>query len=220
YACSVNESIDLVNYAQKIGADAALLTTPYFFRKPSDEGMFDFFDCILKESNNFPIFLCNVPIYTLIELKHSIIENLMAKHDNIVGIKDLSSDPESITAYAGVFDNLSVLIGSDRLVFHGLNVQCDGAVSAIGCIFPKYLLQIYNTYKSGNVDQAWIEQEALTGIRSLLKRFPSRAAQKYIFSQLKGIYSYVRPPLRDLSDEDKKHLQIILEEHGLLQKKQ
>ncbi|HUU77687.1 MAG TPA: dihydrodipicolinate synthase family protein [candidate division Zixibacteria bacterium] len=216
YSCSARESIELVNFAEESGATAALLTTPFFFRKPSDEGLYNYFSSILDETGKFPIFLCNVPIYTLIELQSELIENLVSNYENIVGIKDLSGKPESITAYAGVFEDLSILIGSDRLLFHGLNVQCDGVVSAIGCIFPDFLLKIYDTYKQGNIDLAWIEQEALTGIRSLLKRYPSRAAQKFIFSKILGEESYVRPPLRNLTEEDKQNLLMILEEHGLL----
>ena len=220
YSSSSKESLELVKYAEEVGADAAIITTPYFFRKPSDEGLYSFFSSILDEVTKFPIFLCNVPIYSLIELSTDLIENLVSNYKNIVGIKDLSGKPESITAYAGVFEDLSVFIGSDRLVFHGLNVRCDGVVSAIGSIFPDFILKIYDTYKQGNIDLAWIEQEALTGIRSLLKRFPSRAAQKFIFSKIVGEESFVRPPLRNLTIEDKENLIMILEEHGLLTHKQ
>jgi len=216
YATSWKESLELVKFSEEKGAAAAIITTPFFFRRPTEEGLYQYFSNILSQTKKFPIILCNVPIYSLIEMNHGLIESLLLKHKNIVGIKDLSGKPESITAYAGVFEDLSVLIGSDRLVFHGLNVQCDGAVSAIASIFPDFVLKIYNVYKEGNIDQAWIEQESLTGIRSLLKRFPSRAAQKYIFSKIAGEESYVRAPLRNLSQEDKENLQFILEEHGLL----
>jgi len=216
YSTSWKESLELVKFAEEKGASAAILTTPFFFRKPTDEGLYQYFSKILTKAKKIPIFLCNVPIYSLIELNHELIENLVAKFKNIVGIKDLSGKPDSITAYAGVFENLSVFIGSDRLVFHGLNVQCDGAFSAIASIFPEYVLKIYNIYKAGKVDQAWIEQEALTGIRALLKRFPSRSAQKFIFSRIAGEESFVRAPLRNLNPENKENLKFILEDHGLL----
>ena len=166
-------------------------------------------------SKKFPIFLCNVPIYSLIELNLNLIENLTMKYKNIVGIKDLSGVTDSILAYAGAFEELSVLVGSDRMVYNGLNAGCDGAVSAIANILPDYLLKIFDTYKSGNADQAWIEQESLIGIRSLMTRFPSRAAQKFIFSKISGKESFVRPPLRNLTNEEREALLIILSEHGL-----
>ena len=82
-------------------------------------------------------------------------------------------------------------------------------------LIPEYLLKIYDTYKKGNTDQAWIEQEAVIGIRSLMKRFPSRSAQKFIFAKISGRESFVRPPLRNLTAEERENLLIIMGEHGL-----
>jgi dihydrodipicolinate synthase/N-acetylneuraminate lyase len=76
-------------------------------------------------------------------------------------------------------------------------------------------LKIFKTYKSGNADKAWVEQESLIGLRAIMRRFPSRAAQKFIFSKLTGNESYVRPPLRNLTDEERENLLLILSEHGL-----
>lgn len=215
YSNSYKEALEIVKYSEENGATAAILTTPFFFRRPSQEGLYDYFSKILDGVKKFPIFLCNVPIYSLIELNLNLIENLTMKYKNIVGIKDLSGVTDSILAYAGAFEELSVLVGSDRMVYNGLNVGCDGAVSAIANILPEYLLKIYDTYKKGNTDQAWIEQESVIGIRSLMKRFPSRSAQKFIFSKISGRDSYVRPPLRNLTTEERDNLTIIMGEHGL-----
>lgn len=217
YANSLKNAKELIKHSKEIGASAAIITTPFFFRRPSDEGLFGYFEKIFEFEKKLPILLCNVPIYSLIPIKHSIIEKLHEKYKNLVGIKDMSGKPESITAYAGVFNDLSVLIGSDRLLFHGLNIGCDGAVTAIGSVLPKYVLNIYSIYQSGDIDKAWIEQEKLSGIRSILKRFPSRAGLKYIYEQLSGRRSYVRPPLRNLTSIEKESLEAILYEHGLLQ---
>ncbi|MHA1212356.1 MAG: dihydrodipicolinate synthase family protein [Candidatus Heimdallarchaeota archaeon] len=215
YSNSYKGTIDLLKYAENNGASASLITRPYFFRKPSEEGLYNYFSKILDEVNNYPVFLCNVPIYTPMELSIQLVENLLMKYKNIVGIKDLSGSTDIILKYAGTFEELSVLVGSDRMVYNGLNAGCDGAVSAIGNVFPEYLLNIYNNYKSGEVDKAWANQETLTGLRALVGRFPSRAAHKFIFSKIAGKETYVRPPLRNLTDEERENLLIILSEHGL-----
>lgn len=215
YSNSYKETIDLISYAEENGATASIITKPFFFRKPTEEGLFDFFSKIFDEINKFPVFLCNVPTYTQMELSIELISNLTMEYKNIAGIKDLSSSTDVILAYAGSFEELSILVGSDRMIYNGLNAGCDGAVSAIANIFPEYPLKIFNTYKSGNADKAWIEQESLIGIRALMTRFPSRAAQKFIFSKLIGNESFVRPPLRNLTDEERENLLLILSEHGL-----
>lgn len=149
------------------------------------------------------------------EFSTELIERLLMKYKNIAGIKDLSGSTDIILKYAGTFEELSVLVGSDRLVYNGLNAGCDGAVSAIANIFPEHLLKIYETYKTGDVDKAWSEQEALTGVRALMQRFPSRAAQKFLFSKITGRETFVRPPLVNLTNEEKENLLIILGDHGL-----
>ncbi|MHA1441950.1 MAG: dihydrodipicolinate synthase family protein, partial [Candidatus Heimdallarchaeota archaeon] len=219
YNCSYKESIELANYAEEVGAAGVILTTPYFFRKPSDIGLFNYFSEVLSQVKKIPVILCNVPIYALIAIKTNLIENLIAKHKNVVGIKDLSGNPETIREYAGTFENLSVFVASDQMAFHGLNVGSDGIVSAIASTFPEYLLKIYDHHSKREIDQAWIEQESLTGIRSLMKRFPSRSAQKFILSKFCGKESFVRPPLRNLTEEEKENLVLILQEHGLLMEK-
>jgi dihydrodipicolinate synthase/N-acetylneuraminate lyase len=215
YSTSYKESIELIKYAEDNGATAAIITRPYFYRKPTEEGLFEFFSKIFSEIKEFPIFLCNVPTYTPMELSIDLITRLSMKFKNIAGIKDLSSSTDVILAYAGSFEELSVLVGSDRMLYNGLNAGCDGAVSAIANIMPEILLKIYDTYKKGDVDQAWIEQESLIGIRALMTRFPSRAAQKFIFSKISGKESFVRPPLRNLTNEEREALLIILSEHGI-----
>jgi len=219
YSCSFKESIELAKYAEEVGASGVILSTPYFFRKPSEIGLFDYFSDILSHVKKIPVILCNVPIYSLIEIKSNLVENLIAKHKNLVGLKDLSGNPEKIREYAGTFENLSVFIASDQIAFHGLNVGSDGIVSAIASVFPEYLLRIYNHHSKREIDQAWIEQESLSGIRSLMKRFPSRSAQKFILSKLCGKESFVRPPLRNLTEEEKENLVLILHEHGLIMEK-
>ncbi|MBN1328900.1 MAG: dihydrodipicolinate synthase family protein [Candidatus Heimdallarchaeota archaeon] len=215
YSNSYKGTIDLIKYAEENGATASIITRPYFFRKPTEEGLCDYFSKIFDEIKRFPIFLCNVPIYTPMEFSTELIERLLMKYKNIAGIKDLSGSTDIILKYAGTFEELSVLVGSDRLVYNGLNAGCDGAVSAIANIFPEHLLKIYETYKTGDVDKAWSEQEALTGVRALMQRFPSRAAQKFLFSKITGRETFVRPPLVNLTNEEKENLLIILGDHGL-----
>ncbi|MBD3191379.1 MAG: hypothetical protein GF308_12085 [Candidatus Heimdallarchaeota archaeon] len=215
YSCSLKESIEIIQFAEDCGAAAGVITTPFFFRRPPPVGIYDFFSKILEQTKDFPIIICNVPIYSLIEIEPKIIKQLKNKFPNVLGIKDLSGKPESITNYLRAFPELSILVGSDRLVFHGLNIGCAGIVSAIGNVLPDHVVDIYHKFQEGHRDQAWIAQESLTGIRALFKRFPSRAALKFILSKISGQESYVRPPLQDLTADEKETLLQILTEHGL-----
>src|SRR5436190_14648291 len=86
---STAEAIDLVRHAKAVGADAALVVTPYYNR-PSQEGLYRHYEAI-NDAVELPIIVYNVPSRTSIDLSNATLARL-AKLPNIVGIKDATGD--------------------------------------------------------------------------------------------------------------------------------
>src|ERR1700759_4845116 len=86
---STAEAIELVHHAKAVGADAALVVTPYYNR-PSQEGLYRHFEAI-NNAVQLPVFLYNVPARTSVDLGNDTVARL-AKLPNIIGIKDASGD--------------------------------------------------------------------------------------------------------------------------------
>src|SRR6516225_5152785 len=86
---STDEAIELTRHAKTVGADAALIVTPYYNR-PSQEGMYAHFRAI-NDAVQIPVLLYNVPTRTGIDISNETVARL-AKLPNIVGIKDATGD--------------------------------------------------------------------------------------------------------------------------------
>ena len=95
-ACSTNEAVYLSRKAEKLGADALSVITPYFF-KLRDEDIYDYYKQI-AESVKIPIILYNIPGNTQNNINPKVLDQL-AEIPNVAGIKDSSGNTESINAY-------------------------------------------------------------------------------------------------------------------------
>lgn len=85
---ATKEAIELTQHAQKLGADGALLITPYY-NKPSQEGLYQHFMSVAKETD-LPIILYNVPGRTSVNMTPDTVARLSSAQKNIVGIKEAS----------------------------------------------------------------------------------------------------------------------------------
>jgi 4-hydroxy-tetrahydrodipicolinate synthase len=87
---STEEAISLARFAEKVGADAALVVVPYYNR-PNQEGLFHHFSAVAA-AVGIPIVLYSVPGRTVVDIAVDTIARLRDAHDNIIGIKDATAD--------------------------------------------------------------------------------------------------------------------------------
>ncbi|GHD24404.1 4-hydroxy-tetrahydrodipicolinate synthase [Tianweitania populi] len=128
-------TITATRHARKLGADAALVVTPYYNR-PSQEGMFRHFEAVALRSD-LPIILYNVPARTGIDLSVDTVARL-SEMEEIVGIKDASGDPERCRAIKQrVPDDFRVYSGDDRTACDAMLGGGDGVVSVISNTYPE-----------------------------------------------------------------------------------
>ena len=106
---ATHEAVELTQYAEKVGADAALIVTPYYNR-PTQEGLYQHFHTIAK-ATALPIILYNVPSRTACDLLNETVVRL-AQIDNIVGLKDATGQLERLS-------DLKPRLSSDFLLFTG-----------------------------------------------------------------------------------------------------
>ena len=85
---STREAIEMTQFAEKAGADGALLVTPYY-NKPSQQGLYEHYSAVAKETD-LPIILYNVPGRTSVNMLPETVARLDKDHKNIVGIKEAS----------------------------------------------------------------------------------------------------------------------------------
>lgn len=165
---NTEETIDLSQKMEQLGADALSLITPFFIA-PTQEEIAVHFEKV-AESTSLPVILYNIPARTGVNLEPETVARL-AKVPNIVGIKDSSGSFANIENYihATKDEDFSVIAGTDSLILQTLQAGGTGAVAATANMVPDVVVSIYNNWLEGNIEAAEENQKKLEPLRDTFK---------------------------------------------------
>ncbi len=145
---ATSHAIKLAQSACDAGADALLAVTPYY-NKASDQGIILHYRAIADAASK-PLILYNVPSRTGFHLTMDHYRAL-AKHPNIVGVKEASADLELIeTLCAECGDELDVYTGNDSQTVAAMRLGARGVISVYSNLFPDVMLELYRHCACGN----------------------------------------------------------------------
>ncbi|MCL4109432.1 UNVERIFIED_CONTAM: hypothetical protein GTU68_043660 [Idotea baltica] len=212
---STREAIEMTQSAEKAGADAVLLVTPYY-NKPTQEGLFQHFRAIAN-STSLPIMLYSIPGRCVIELEVETVVRLAEACENICAIKEAGGRVERVTALrAKLPAEFEILSGDDGLTVPFMKEGGVGVVSVASNIVPKTMSDMVTAMSEGREDDAMAIHDAnqalFTGMLGLdVNPVPIKAAL-----HLKGICEpRVRLPLVQMTDAKVEELKAILEKAGI-----
>jgi 4-hydroxy-tetrahydrodipicolinate synthase len=194
---STQEAIELTQTAAELGADYALLVTPYY-NKPNQEGLFQHFIKI-ADSAEIPQILYNVPSRTACDLMPQTVMRL-ANHQNIVGIKEALDSSErlseliKISQSIGDQKNFSVFSGDDPTFNSFMANGGDGVISVAANVVPSYISQICSLNLSGQFDEAK-QLNSILDLYELLFVESNPIPVKWMLNRMKRIQSGIRLPL-------------------------
>lgn len=194
------DTIKLAKHASEIGADGIGVVTPTFF-SVDDREMEEYFVSVANSvPDDFPVYLYNIPQCSANDLKPNVIENIIKRAPNVVGIKYSYPDFIRTSQYLRINNgNFSVVHGTDRLFNSILSMGCDGVVSGNASAFPEPFVAIYKAFKEKNLEEAKRQQKIATDISNILKNGSNMAYFKSAL-KLRGIdVGHVRKPLLDLN---------------------
>ena len=147
---NTRETIEYTRMAKDLGADGALIVTPYY-NKPTQEGLYRHYKSI-AEAVNLPIMLYNVPGRTGVSMAPETTARLgMVK--NIVALKDASGNVEQVTQLRALSD-IQILSGEDSLTFSILCLGGVGVVSVAANVIPKQVAEMTAAAVSGETPKA------------------------------------------------------------------
>ncbi len=155
-AARMDETLQLTAEAQRLGAAAALVVTPYYGR-PQQQGLFDWYATVAREFPNLAILVYNVPVRAAVDIAPETVARLARAHDNIVGIKETTRDFEHVSY---VLDQC----GRDFIALSGIELLCypmlclggRGHLSCVGNFAPRPCAELYDAFTAG--DQARAQQ--------------------------------------------------------------
>ena len=139
-------------HAEKLGADALLMVTPYY-NKCSQLGLIKHYNA-LADSVNLPIILYNVPGRTGCNILPETVKEL-SKHPNIVAVKEASDNVSQVTKIASLCgDDIDIYSGCDDLIVPIMSVGGKGVISVLSNIVPKVAHDIAALYLEGKVKES------------------------------------------------------------------
>ena len=213
-AVTTREAIALTRLAEKAGADAVSVLTPYFI-SPNDNELFDHYKAI-AESTTLPVLLYGNPARTGVRLSTSLVARL-AEVPNIVGIKDSTGDLELAAEYIRTApEKFSVLMGRDTLIYAGLLYGAKGAIAATANVKPRLVADIYDKFLAGDLEGARRAQRALAPLRLAFSwgTFPVVIKEALDLMGMEGGPS--RSPVGPLTGEQRERLKGVLVDMGVV----
>ncbi len=211
---STRETILFTRDAKDIGAEAALIVTPFYF-KLSNREMYEHFKTVL-EAVDLPIVLYSVPKFTGVPLEPSVISQLVSEYENVIGVKDSSGNIGTITEtirLAG--DKISVLAGTADVTLPTLTLGGKGGVVAVANVFPKMCRDLYEAFRSGAYEEASRLQRRISYLNEVLvKRYNQLSAIKEAMKFLGLPSGYPRRPSLLLGDAERKDIEGIMKATG------
>lgn len=148
------ESVSLAKHAAQAGANAVVLSTPYYFPAGQTE-LTAYVDHIVEELP-LPLVLYNMPSLTKVWFDVETVEKL-SSHQNIIGFKDSSGDLEyfrSIVELKRLRPDWFVMIGPEAMLDKAMHAGGDGGVSGGANLAPKLFVDYYHALASGDAGQA------------------------------------------------------------------
>ncbi|MDA7938748.1 4-hydroxy-tetrahydrodipicolinate synthase [Pirellulales bacterium] len=209
---STAEAIRLTQYAEKAGADAALVVGPYYNR-PTQQGLYEHFKAI-AEAVSIPICVYNIPARTGRNIEPETILRL-AELQGIAMVKEATGSMDQASQILSGTD-LTVLSGDDSMTLPLLSVGGRGVVSVVGNIIPNDMKDLLDAFERGDLNEAqklhrklFVLGRNLLGLAS--NPIPIKAAMKMLGRDTGD----VRLPLVPLEAEPMARLHKVLADYGL-----
>ncbi|MFN5298437.1 MAG: 4-hydroxy-tetrahydrodipicolinate synthase [Planctomycetaceae bacterium] len=210
---STREAVRLTKYAQKCGADAALVVAPYY-NKPTAEGFFQHYRAI-TEASNLPVVLYNIPGRTAKNMEPETIARI-AELSSVVAIKESTGSMDQASQVKSL-TQLTLLSGDDSLTLPMLALGGEGVVSVVGNIVPADVLAMLKAFREGRIAEAQTWHHKLFPLcRDLLGLATNPIPIKAAMQRLGRDTGEVRLPMTPLSTTEVARLVETLKRYGLV----
>ncbi|MEY4984938.1 MAG: hypothetical protein RIR62_3204 [Pseudomonadota bacterium] len=208
------EGIRLIQHAERVGADAALVVTPYY-NKPTQAGMIAHYTA-LHDCCQLPIVIYNIPGRSVVDMTPETMGTL-AKLPRIIGVKDATGKIERVSMQrASCGPDFIQLSGEDATAL-GFNAHGGvGCISVTANVAPKLCAEFQQATLAGDYRKALDYQDRLMPLHEAIFLEPGLAGAKYGLSLLGRCTEEVRLPLVGLTDATKARIRAAMEHAGIL----
>ena len=212
---STKEAVELAEFAEKAGADAVLVVTPYY-NKPNQRGMYQHFSTVAK-AISIPLIIYNIPGRSVIDMTADTMAKLHHDCKNIIGVKDATGKIERVSEQRQKCGKDFVQLSGDDSTALGFNAQGGvGCISVTSNIAPKQCAELFQACRENNFAKALELNDRLMPLNRALFLEPSPAGVKYAAEKLGICTSVVRSPIVPIEDTTKHIIDAALKHAGLV----
>ena len=208
------EAIRLMQHAEAVGADAALVVTPYY-NKPTQEGLYQHYKA-LHDCCELPIFVYNIPGRSVIDVTPETMGR-MAELPRIVGTKDATADMARVTLHRALCGHEFIQLSAEDPSALGFNAHGGrGCISVTANVAPRLCAEFQEASLSGDQDRALELQDRLMPLHTAIFLEPGLAGAKYGLSLLGKCPNDIRLPLVPVSSAVEEQIRAAMVHAGLL----
>ena len=208
------EGISLIRHAEKVGADAALVVTPYY-NKPTQAGLIAHYTA-LHECCTLPIIIYNIPGRSVVDMSPETMGTL-AKLPRIIGVKDATGKIERVSMQRAACGAGFIQLSGEDATALGFNAHGGtGCISVTANVAPRLCAEFQAATLAGDYARALEYQDRLMPLHEAIFIEPELAGAKYGLSLLGLCSEEVRLPLVGLTDPTKAKIQAAMRHAGLI----
>lgn len=208
------EGMRLIRHAEKVGAQAALVVTPYYNR-PTQAGLIAHFTA-LHDCCTLPIFIYNIPGRSVVDMTPETMGTL-SKLPRIVGVKDATGKIERVSMQRASCGKDFIQLSGEDATALGFNAHGGvGCISVTANVAPRLCAEFQAATLAGDYAKALAYQDRLMPLHEAIFLEPGLAGAKYGLSLLGRCTEEVRLPLVTLTDGTKSRIKAAMEFAGLI----
>jgi 4-hydroxy-tetrahydrodipicolinate synthase len=191
---NTREAVELAQHAEKAGADALLVVTPYY-NKPTQKGLSAHFSAV-AEATKLPIIIYNIPPRSVIDMSPETMGALAKAHKNIVGVKDATGKIERVSEQRITCGTDFIQLSGEDATALGFNAHGGaGCISVTANVAPRLCAEFQAATLAGDYAKALEYQDRLMPLHKAIFLEPGLCGAKYGLNKLRGMSRTVRSPL-------------------------
>lgn len=191
---NTTEAIELAQHAEKAGADAILVVTPYY-NKPTQKGLFAHYAAI-AESVKLPIVIYNIPGRSVVDMSVETMAALSKAYANIIGVKDATGKIERVSEQRMACGPEFVQLSGEDATALGFNAHGGvGCISVTANVAPRLCAEFQQATLAGDYATALAYQDKLMPLHKAIFMEPGLCGAKYALNRLGRMSRTVRSPL-------------------------
>jgi 4-hydroxy-tetrahydrodipicolinate synthase len=211
---NTDEAVDLARHAEKAGADAVLVVTPYY-NKPTQEGMYRHYKAI-NDAIGLPIIIYNIPPRSVVDMSVETMARLY-ELKNIVGVKDATGNLARVsTQRMAMGPDFIQLSGEDMTALAYMAAGGHGCISVVANVAPKPCADLMACCFAGDYAGALKMQDRLAPLHEAIFLEPGLAGAKHGLKLLGKIDDAVRLPLVNVTDKTAARIREAMVHAGVL----